>query len=525
MPEPIETPAVATEPAKTRISPEQFLDNVSKMFSSVEVTAESHKAAAAPIGNPVATAAAIAAVAQGTTAADQKEAFKDPLRKSFETLASVGPMFGRFGSRKALDDPYGYLGAKNEKGRHVVKEAELDAMLQTMLAKGSRNRDKLCSDGDAIPLGQWMEGNGRQQNFIEQKMLDGLRSGQMDGTVAKALDTALSSGVGGGALIRTDIEAILYEAYLRRFPMAEVLRSFPSNGLVHTYDVRSGVGNAALVSELGDVVTAGADATSTIERKAMSNIGILVSRRGISLKLQFATSQSGMNFPLSGTENLEVIGGLTSIADLNQKLIFQGNFSQSGGTVSTEDGAYDVLGFDGFRQILKGAGTSLTWTAGDTHRKNLDRLIAQIDDAGGNTEELRIVLRNGARIAITDELDDFIRTIAKDAASTGIARNTLDGGFMTFGEIIAKFMRIPGSAQAKGIGYYDISSVSYEDAYVLDPRGAGLAYLGSPSPVILELPLGFDNKLGQVYLIFLMNGLVVTIPNFHRKYRIPKQTV
>ena len=46
----------------------------------------------------------------------------------------------------------------------------------------------------------------------------------MTGVVSKALDTFTSNQ--GGALIRTDLEPILYEAYLRRFPAGASIQNF-----------------------------------------------------------------------------------------------------------------------------------------------------------------------------------------------------------------------------------------------------------------------------------------------------------
>jgi hypothetical protein len=456
---------------------------------------------------------------EAVTGLERMQGYADPLRKSFENLARLSPVYRKLGSDKAMNDPYAYLHQIDAKGEFIVSDAELDAMAQVLLKTGSRRAGE-CPDG-AMFINEWID-KGAGGQLIRDKLESGVMSkgwGKFNEAVSKALDTT-----GGAALIRTDLEPILYEAYLRRFPAAARIRSFPANGLVHNYDVRSDIGDAALVDELGDIVAAGGDATSTIVRKASSNIAILVSRRGISLKLTFATRQSGMNFPLSGTDNLEVVGGITALGRLNQTLLFQGNYSQVGGTANDENGAYNTKGYDGLRYILKDPTTSKTYAPGDTHRKNLDALASQIDDAGGSIQNLIIFQRHGSRMLVQDELEDFMRIMADKSRETGIRRDNLMGGLMLFGGSGVEFVPVPGAAQTKGIGYYDISSVSYEDMYLCDPDGMGLAYLGSPAPVILEIPLGFDNRLGQVYILFQMNGLVVSIPSFHRKYRVPKQT-
>src|SRR5262249_43025524 len=154
-------------------------------------------------------------------------------------------------------------------------------------------------------------------------------------------------------------------------------------------------------------------------------------------------------------------------AELNQTLMFQGNYSDAAGLVTNESGAYSTLGYDGLRYLLKGGSTSKTFTSGEEHRVNLDKLAAQIDDSGGNINDLLIFMRHGARIAVQSELNEFMRVMADKSAQTGVPQNTLMGGFLLFGARPAQFLPVPGQAQAKGIGYYDISSVTYEDVYVV----------------------------------------------------------
>jgi hypothetical protein len=205
--------------------------------------------------------------------------------------------------------------------------------------------------------------------------------------------------------------------------------------------------------------------------------------------------------------------------------MLQGNYSTAAKTLDDEEGLTDNKGYDGLRTILKGAGTSITKAAGETYRKVLNRAIAQCSNDGGNVADMIILLSWGAQMAIEDEMDDFVRIIAREAAQSGVARNVMDGGLRTFGNIISKFLPVPAGGQSEGLGYYDFAAVQKEDIDIIDPQGMGFAYLGSPSPVVLELPIGFNNQLSNVYIVFLMNGLVVHIPKFHRKVRIDKQTL
>lgn len=447
---------------------------------------------------------------------ERKSNYVDPLRKSFEKLASASSAYRRLGTTKALDDPYGFLHQKDQTGKHyLISDGQLDAMAMSLLYLGAGD--------EGTPFQKWASTQVNQSSLIEAKLHGALSKGLFDKAAAKALDTTLSGGVGGGALIRTDLEPLLYEAYLRYFPVIDRVRSFPSNGITHGFNVRTAPGVASTISELGDLTAA--DSDSTIQRSNSSNIAIIVSRRGISLKLQFAVSQSGMSFPVTGSENMEVMGAMWAIARKNQALLLQGNFSTASKTLDDEEGVTDGNGYDGLRTLLKGAGTSITKASNETYRKVLNRAIAQIANAGGNVDNILILLSWAAEIAVEEEMEEFIRIIADKTGETGIRRNVLDGGLRTFGNIVSKFLPVPAAGQGDGLGWYDLASVQKEDMMVIDPMGMGLAYLGSATPSLLELPVGFNNRLSNVYVSFLMNGLVVHIPTFHRKVRIDRQTL
>jgi hypothetical protein len=99
-------------------------------------------------------------------------------------------------------------------------------------------------------------------------------------------------------------------------------------------------------------------------------------------------------------------------------------------------------------------------------------------------------------------------------------------GLITVSDYLSKFMNVPADSQGTGIGYYNLPGpIATEDIFILDTNGIAIPYLGSPNPVVLELPLGYNGVLANVYIIFMMNGLMVEIENFQRKLRIPKTTV
>lgn len=453
-----------------------------------------------------------------------EENYVDPLRKCFETVAKAHRDFKHFGSDHALDDPVGYLHEVvidiKGKPRYRVTDNQLEDAIQIALEAGKGGKAT-----DAVSVFKWGD-DRKQSSAIQQAFATGLSKGIFGANREEnmLLSKQLETGGGitsGGPLIRVDIDPLLREAYLRKFPLFDMIRKFPANGLVHTYNQRTSAGTAGIVSEMGDLTNV--DSESTYVRQANSHIAVLASRRQISLKLQYAVAQSGMGsaFDLSGGGNLEVTGALGEIARLDQSLICQGNQTVPGKTVNDEEGEYNGISFDGFRNILKGAGTSITKAAADPYLRTINRAVADIINDGGDVDNLVILCSLYARIDIEDELINFLR-VMNTTPGGGFPTNLASNGILTVADTVSKLMPIPAAAQNEGLGYYTFSAAATEDLVVTDPSGIGLAYLGSPTPSILELPVGFNNALSNVYIPFVMHGLTVFVTKFNRKIRIPR---
>ena len=193
-----------------------------------------------------------------------------------------------------------------------------------------------------------------------------------DNVLSKALDTA-----GATALIRQDLEPILYELYIREFPAWERFRKEPANGLVHAYNRITSFGDAQFMTELGTVT----DDQSIYERQT-APISVIATRRGISLRSQFAVQAGGMGY---NPEQLELQGGLRAIAHKMQKTIFQGNATDSGYGSGDEEGQYDVNSFDGLRRLLSNNATDCDPTGvtpDDIRQKINDRAVEIMQAAG-----------------------------------------------------------------------------------------------------------------------------------------------
>lgn len=457
---------------------------------------------------------------------DGRKSGIEGIRKNFEFAAKAHENLAHFGTTKALDDPIGYLHdvvtGIDGKRRYRVSDAELEDLIQLSLYQG-RGSGK---EAGGIPVWEWAGKNG-QASAVAQGFETGVRKGMfletmdLNRQLSKALDTGAGT-TSGGPLIRVDIDPLLREAYLRKFPLYDMIRKFPANGLVHTYNQRTDPGTATLISELGDL--SATDSESTYARKANSNIAVMAARRQVSLKLQYAIAQSGMSFDVSGSGGLEVMGALQAIASLDQALICQGNYSTNTGTKDNEDGAYNNFGFDGLRTILKDSTTAIDKAAGDSYLRRINQAVADVVNSGGSVDNLVIMCSLYAKMDIEDsELLSFLRVMNTTPAG-GFPTNLASNGITTVADTLSRLMTIPASSQTTGIGYYTYNAAATEDMYVVDPAGIGLAYLGSPTPAILEMPIGFNNALSNVYVPFVMHGLTVFVTKFNRKIRIPRVT-
>jgi hypothetical protein len=356
--------------------------------------------------------------------------------------------------------------------------------LMQLLAAQSERRDT------GIPLDVWANTGG----YATQIAL------QSNPALQKALDSA-----GSSALIRQDLEPVLQELFIREFPAYERFSRVPANGLVHAYDQVTDFGTAVFMPELGTVT----DDQSTYVRQT-TNVAILATRRGVSFKGQFATIQSGSGF---NPQMLEMQGGLRAIAHELQKAIFQGNSTNSGGTASTEDGAYDANAFTGLRSILNTADAKEvdpTASTPEDMRAAIDRACEEIVENGGRAsiiwchphEKVSFDLQQDANIRYMNQFVDVAVGVQTNAVNT------------VFGPL--PLAVVPGDS----IGTYTRSASSRRDMYILDESSISLPYLGSEGPTVLEIPPGVAGQLTRLFIIFGMWGLAVRAVPFSNKVRV-----
>lgn len=387
-----------------------------------------------------------------------------PVTKGPEDQGTLAPSSRQYLSRSDMFEVREQLKKKSA--------GELSAMFDMQLTDGAQK-------GVGIPYGVWARTGGGNINQLMASNPD----------IRKALDT--TSGV---ALIRQDLEPILYELFVREFPAFDRFPKEPANGLIHAFNQVTSFGDAQFMTELGTVT----DDESTYNRES-TNVAILATRRGVSLKEQFAAVQSGGGF---NPENLELQGGLRAMAHKMQQTIFQGNATDSGGTTSNEFGIYDPNGFTGLRTILNTArAIDVDPTAGTPEdiRAAIDEASLPMVNAGASATI--IYVRPNEKLAFDLQQDKNVRYIEQLRQVTVgmevVAVNTLFGA--------VAMVSVPGDS----IGHYTHSATDVADIYLVDERTITLPYLGSPGPTVLDIPLGISGQLTHLYIIFGMWGLAV----------------
>jgi hypothetical protein len=357
-----------------------------------------------------------------------------------------------------------------------------------------------------IPLESWLNAGG----YALQNGFDGLHA-VVDPDVSKAVDTGVVS-----ALIRQDLEPVLYELFIRVFPAYDRFPHEPANGLVHAWNQITAYGDAQFMSELGTVT----DDVSAYHRET-TNVAILATRRGITLKSQFAVIAGGMGY---NPEGLEMQGGLRAMSHKMQKTIFGGHASDSGGTASNELGLYDANGFTGLRSVLNsGRAVNLDPATSPTTTGNFrfafDQAVLEITQQGGPAPSIAWS-HPAEKITFDEQQDPNVRVLSPNLTNIGVGVvanniNTIAGPI--------PWAIVPGDS----IGNYTASTYSannVRDIYLLDESTITLPYLGSPGPTVLDIPIGISGQLTHLFIIFLMNGLAVKAPTFSNKIRVKVAT-
>jgi len=353
--------------------------------------------------------------------------------------------------------------------------------------------------GSGIPLDAWLAAGGTARRAAFENQF----SANVDPQVMKALDTST-----GAALIRQDLEPILYELFVREFPAWERIAKEPANGLTHTFQQITSFGDAQFMPELGTVT----DDRSAYTRQT-TNVAIIATRRGVSLKAQYATLQSGSGF---NPEQLELTGGLRAIAHRMQVQIFSGHATDSGGTANNELGLYDANAFTGLRSILN-SGRAKNVDPYAVTPENMRRAWNQacVEIMNISPGRPKIIYMNPIDKEVFDNAQDANVRYTDNLVNVGVGVNT-NVVNTVFGAM--PLFPIPGDSISPYILAAD--GLEYRDSYLLDESSISMPYLGSEGLSVLEIPVGISGQLNKLFIIFGMFGLAVKAPTFSNKVRI-----
>lgn len=353
-----------------------------------------------------------------------------------------------------------------------------------------------------IPLDLWLNTAG----FAAQNVFNQLGS-QLDPDIAKALDTGAVT-----ALIRQDLEPMLYEIFIRLFPAYDRMPKEPANGLLHAWNQITAYGDAKFMAELGTVT----DDSSTFHRES-TNVAILATRRGISLKSQFAVMAGGMNY---NPEAIEMQGGLRAMAHKMQKTIFEGQATVTSGTADTEDGLYDTNAFTGLRSILNTSSAvyfdpATNPTTTGSFRRAVDAGLLPVTQSNGMTSV--IWGHPQEKITFDEQQDPNVRLLAPNYVNIGVG--AVAQSINTYAGPIP-FAVVPGDSINSYHSTANGSSILVRDMYMLDEGSVSMPYLGSPGPTVLDIPIGISGQLTHLFIIFMMNGFSVKVLPWNNKLRV-----
>lgn len=431
-----------------------------------------------------------------------KDAHEDLVRsldKLSDTAAPVDPAT----VKAVADAPASNIGPISISDRVLVRSRlreinhrpDGEQMLWSMFAEQAARKDV------GVPFHDWLNKGG----YSTQAAFEGI-SRQVDPSVMKALDST-----GAAALIRQDLEPFLYELYVRNFPAFDRMRKVPANGLVHAFNQITSYGDAEFMAELGTVTD-----DKSVYNRATTNIAIAATRRGVSLKSQFAVVQGGAGY---NPEMLELRGGLRAVAHKVQKQLFSGTSTESGGTINNEYGIYEPNGFDGLRYLKRAEGTAYDVapltnpTTTGAIRSALNYAAVQTVQNGGSPT---IIWAHPEDKALFDQQQDpnvrYMEPLTNVAPGvvTNVV-NTVNGPL--------PIAIVPGDSIST-YSYTGSGFTTARDMYILDEQGISIPFLGAEGPTVLDIPMGIAGQLTHMYVIFGMWGLALEAPTWQQKVRI-----
>lgn len=342
-------------------------------------------------------------------------------------------------------------------------------------------------------------------------------------TVVKEVGTSITAG----PVIRQDLNPIVFEVFVKQFPLIDMLEKRESNGLVDAFErqinyTQKTEDQPLTIGETGAVAD---DSNQYVQDTC--NIAIFAARRGGSLKAAFGARAGGSPIDVLGKE---VAGGLLKIAHDFQTEAFraQNADSSSNAAVGSNLGLYDANGFKGLRYISETQTPSSNVVQVDVTSFNannnvvtdaLSQVCNTIIDLGGNPD--MCFGSSAAREYLRKEAFTKARFLGGAMKLEVIPGVFLPSFTLGNGEDLP-YYNIPG----KSVGSYGIYSGgvsdghTYIDIYVADTSMLSIVWLGAPSPTLIEVPLASDGTLRKLTIPYWMASLEVAVPMFLGKVRL-----
>lgn len=310
--------------------------------------------------------------------------------------------------------------------------------------------------------------------------------------------------------------------FVRKFPLWEMLRKIPANGISHTWAQQVNFTQTFDPNTIAETAFVNDDANAYVRQT--TNIAIFAERRSASLKAALAGRAQGTDL-----FDLELEGGLITLArDVQNEIlryqdtIGDGLHTAAATKYTNPDGAYDAYGFNGLRFIAnnqtppENSIAVNVATPGWTDHRVLFGVRSVIDamfDKGADATQMVIVCSSYAAEQLLQDEIAFVRYVPQGNSVEVLPSFTVKTVSTNQGAI--PIMVIP----AMGSGYNTYSQTiggnahNVEDMFILDTDKTVLPYLGNPEPSILRIPSGVNGQLVEMAIPYMMCGLACLAPS------------
>lgn len=326
--------------------------------------------------------------------------------------------------------------------------------------------------------------------------------------LAKALPGATSDTT--SPIVAQELAPEVIPMFVSQFPLFDLLKKVPSNGLSHTWLQQTGYTMTSAPNTIPETGTV-ADDANTYLRKT-TNIAVFAIRRSISLKAQLAGAAAGG--PSADLYGREVAGGLMTLARDAQLETLRYQTSVPASTTTTDpNGAYDPNGYNGLRYILQNETppensiivdiSSPPWTD-QRVLKGVRAMVNAIWDKGGKVD-LLVTSTLGSEAMFEDQfqLVRYVKSDDRMQITPGLSVRAIDTDQGPIPVLV-----VPGQA----LGTWTASGHSYTDIFAIDTDRLVMPYLGSPSPSVIRVPAAVNGQLVEVAIPFCMYGLAAEAP-------------